>query len=257
LEVYRVDRVRLRSTGTGHERAQDLPAGRGEGQAPGWVGQRRPSSLPDDPATDLAVRLVDAHLRPCSAASATLELQLTCSNRLLPAAIPFMGGQEDRFQLPRHAVLAGAWPLGRPTPGLPPPAGSGQSWRFLGLLLMNQASLVALDAGALQDLLAIHGFADGAGAARRIRAIRRVTARPVTAVLPEPSQPRCARGLEVELALDEQHLEPGEPFLLALVLEPFLARLCPAGSFIQLRLTDRHDEPLTLRPPVPGEGATL
>ena len=60
-----------------------------------WAATRRPSALPGDSGTEVFVSLVDLNLNPNVPAVESVSFDLTCTNRDLPAQLPFGGAEGE------------------------------------------------------------------------------------------------------------------------------------------------------------------
>jgi type VI secretion system protein ImpG len=250
-EVYAIDAVRLTFPASRFRPALPVPAFYGLGRAaqkkdPGcaWHATRTRSLAEEDPGTDVALTLVDPDFQPFPAPAATLELELTCSNRNLPEAIPWNGGEleedEPAFLLAEHPLAERLRALRPPTPSQGPPARPDRLWRIIAHLCLDHLGLASLDADALRDMLELFPGAHTAAMARQIQGIAQVATRPVTTVITVDGQRHAARGLEVALTLDEDCYAGGDLLLFAAVLERFFGQLSPENGFVQLRALSRQ-----------------
>ncbi len=253
-EVYSIDRVRLTRGGsgrTGREVPPFFALGRLAGGGPAgwaWFAARERLEGGNDPGTQVSLALVDPGGHPACPEGATLELALTCSDRDLPQAIPFgfdAPGRAD-FSLVRHAPVARARPLRRPTASLGPPCGHRGHWRILAHLCMNHLSLANLDREGLQELLDLYTFA---GAARWTQGIQSVHTRAATALVQASGPPSFARGTEVVVTVDESRFEGHSLYLFASVLERFLAQARAPTGFVQVTVASQGEGILARFPP--------
>src|SRR5260370_6942453 len=93
-----------------------------EGDQCFWLAHRRTSNRPNDEGTDISLSLVDISLRPMRPDTDTLTVRTTCTNRDLPARLPF-GSEAGAFELEGTAAIKLLFPLNNPTPPLRPPPG--------------------------------------------------------------------------------------------------------------------------------------
>src|SRR3546814_6612706 len=56
-----------------------------------WYAQRKPSLRRDDDGSEMSITLVDRDMNPRVPSVDTLSIGLTCTNRDLPAALPYGG----------------------------------------------------------------------------------------------------------------------------------------------------------------------
>ncbi|MDR3719374.1 MAG: type VI secretion system baseplate subunit TssF [Bryobacteraceae bacterium] len=262
LEVHSVDEVVSVRAGT-----QDLvrfepfysfrhAAVRSGGQT-FWLTSRRPSARRDDDGSELFLSLVDLAQRPVEPDVDSLTVRLTCTNRDLPARLPF-GNVAGDFELeggaPVHAIVA----LRKPTPALRPPVGKGAFWRLISHLSLNYLSLVDEGREALQEILKLYNFTDSTSSLKQIEGIVAVTSRKQFARVNSENGITFARGTRVDLELDEENFVGGGAYLFASVLEHFLGLYVTLNSFSQLSATTRQrKEALQLWPPRAGRRVLL
>src|SRR5215216_503230 len=124
-----------------------------------WYGSRRPSLRPEDPGTEVYLTLVDLGFNPHVPATNVLTVHTTCTNRDLPAKLPF-GGKEGILEVEGAAPVSRVSCVTKPTPTLRPPLRRGAQWRLVSHLTLNHLSLV--ESGndgapdALQEILFLY-----------------------------------------------------------------------------------------------------
>jgi len=207
-----------------------------------------------DGATDVHLSLLDGSLRPSTPAVETLSLQLTCTNRDLPAQIRFSGTPGGDFDSEEVAPFVRIQCLGAPTPPRRRDPGRGAHWRLVSHLALNYLSLVEHGREALQAILELYdptgsGTArkqiDGIAGVRSARIVRNVNG-------------AVCRGLRVMIDFDRDHFVGTSPYLLAAVLDRFLGLYASINAFTQLVARMPPDEePLHVWPPRAGEQSLL
>lgn len=264
MEVYGVESVqRVRRSGRDEE-IIDVPAffglthgHGGEPAAVHWYEHRRPSTRPDDPGTELFLALVDTSLNPQAPAGETLSVEVTCTNRDLPGRLPFGGGSGD-FELESGGAVARVAVLRKPTPTVRPELRGGTQWRLISHLALNHLSIVGSGRDALLELLSLYNIDDRQATRQQIAGITAVASRPVTTRIGRPPRTAFCRGLEVEISFDEDEYVGGSAYLLALVLERFVALYASVNSFTRLIARSRQREgALAQWPPRTGEQPLL
>jgi type VI secretion system protein ImpG len=207
----------------------------------------RPDGL-FDAATDTWLSLVDEEAGPAGIAGLTVHTRGLCSNRNLPARLPFA---VDR---PRLILRDGQGPVGsivcltRPSRALRRSPGQGSGWRLISHLSLNHLSLV--DAGdgngvaSLREMLRLYlhdDLDDFEQRQRWIQGILSVSSRRVAARVGGDRGGVC-QGLEVRLELDEERFDDQASYLFSSVLERFLAAWVNLNSFTRLVSTSRQRE---------------
>jgi len=205
--------------------------------------QRRDGARTGYIGTEVFLSLVDPREAPYSTRIRQLALEVLVTNRDLPLLMP-VGGAAD-FSLAASAPVEGVRCLRgptRPRSGVP----DGEiAWRLINHLSLNYLAVTDLDreqgATALRELLTLYAdLADGEvadGLARRqALGVRRVAVAPRTRRLPVPGPIVFARGLEVQLTVDETAFAGSSAFLLGAVLEQLFGRLASMNTFTELVL---------------------
>ena len=228
-----------------------------EGQRTFWYAHRRPSPRKEDLGTEVYLSLVDLDFNPSRPDVETLTVTATCTNRDLPSRLPF-GNVEGDFQLEGPGLFTSIRCLKKPTPTLRPPMRRATQWRLISHLSLNYLSLVekADEDGpeALREILRLYDFMDSAATRRQIAGITHVGARRIFRSMPSPLGASFVRGVEVSLQFDEQQYVGSGAFLLASVLERFLALYTSINSFVQMVATTQQREGALKRwPPRAGE----
>jgi type VI secretion system protein ImpG len=210
-----------------------------------WYSSRRPSMRPDDPGTEIYLSLVDLGFNPHVPATKVLTVRATCTNRDLPARLPW-GGREGDLEVEGAAPLARVHCLTKPTPTFRPPLRRGTQWRLLSHLTLNHLSLVngpkngAPD--ALQEILFLYDLTDSLVTRRQITGINRVTSRRVVRQTGSRIGSGFVRGIETTIEFDEEQFVGSGLFLFSSVLERFLGLYTSINSFNQLIAVTRQRE---------------
>jgi type VI secretion system protein ImpG len=262
LEIYSVDSVVSTSPDTpeptvyqpfySFKHAVDL-----EQQRTFWYATRRPSDRKGDAGTEVYLSLVNLDFTPSVPPEETLTLHVTCTNRDLPARLPF-GGERGELELEAAAPISKIVCLTKPTPTIRPPLGQRAQWRVVSHLSLNYLSIADGGREPLKEILRLYDFSDSPAIREQINGIvevssRRVVGRPASM----PWNGFC-RGLEVTLQLDEEKYVGAGLFLFASVLEKFLGLYASLNSFTQLVVkTRQRKEPLKRWPPRAGEQILL
>jgi type VI secretion system protein ImpG len=226
-----------------------------------WHASRRASERKDDTGTEVYLTLMDLDFNPSLPGIDTLTVRTTCTNRDLPARLPF-GAREGDFQLEGPGIFQSIRCLKKPTPTLRPSLRRGAHWRLISHLSLNYLSLLQSENGkgpeALQEILKLYDFADSSATRRQIAGITGVSARRVFRVVGSALRTGFTRGVEISLELDEQQYVGTGVFLFATVLEHFFALYSSMNSFTQLVLTTQQREGIVHRwPPKAGEQIVL
>ena len=222
-----------------------------------WYASREASRRRHDRGTDVELTLVDLDFQPLRPDAEILSLQLTCTNRDLPQALPFggTGASQDTFKVTGHSAVKTARPLRKPTPSLSPPSKRGLQWSLISHLSLNHLALASDGPQALKEALQLCKVTDAAAVAQQIQGIAALAARPTTTRLPGRAFASLVRGVEVHVTFDETCFVGSNLYLFASVLERFFAYACPPNSFVKFRMSTLQQES-EVAPWPPRSGAT-
>ncbi|HEY7580241.1 MAG TPA: type VI secretion system baseplate subunit TssF [Acetobacteraceae bacterium] len=200
---------------------------------------RRPAA-PGVPGTEVFVAPHDPAFDPGKPADAVLSIDALCVNRDLPTDLPFGGGHPRLRLVEGAAAVAGLSAVTSATPTLRPPLREAGFWRLVSHLSLGHLSVTggAQGAAALKEVLRLYDLRDSAETRAAIEAITGISARPGTARAPGRAGSFC-RGLDVTLEFDPRPWQVGGLFLLASVLEHFLALHGTVNSFTRTRVALR------------------
>jgi type VI secretion system protein ImpG len=187
------------------------------------------------------VSLVDKALAPAAPGDDTLAIEVTCTNRDLPARLPFGGGVGD-FELEAAGAVARVAVLRKPTPTLRPDLRGGMQWRLISHLGLDHLSIVDGGRDALLEILSLYNIGDSLAGRRQIGGITAVAAKPDLARIGPPRYGAFCRGTAVEIEYDEDQYVGGSAYLLASVLERFLGLYAAVNSFTRLTARSKQRE---------------
>jgi type VI secretion system protein ImpG len=201
-----------------------------------WLARRRPSARPNDDGTDIALSLLDLNLTTADPDASVLSVKTTCTNRDLPSRLPF-GNQDSDFELEGAAPMKRIVALRKPTPPVRPPMGRSILWRLVSHLSLNYLSLVSEGKDALQEILRLYDVGRTAYSQNVIQSILNIRSRPHFARLVSEQGVSFARGMRIEMEIDEDQFTGGGAFLFAAMLERFFGLAASLNSFTQLSVT--------------------
>jgi type VI secretion system protein ImpG len=255
VEVFSVDEVAILNPQTreiiNFEPFYSFRHGR-EKQDTFWLATRRPSLRPHDEGTEVYLSLCDLTQRPLYPDSDSLTVRLTCTNRDLPARLPF-GNEDGDFELETNASLKRIIALHKPTAPIRPPMGKSVMWRLISQLSLNYLSLVENGVEALQHILELYNFTDSPVGRKIIGGLVEVKSERHFARVVSDTEISFARGTRVKLLLDEEQFVGNGVYLFASVMESFLGLYCTLNSFSQLVVTTKQrKETLREWPPRAG-----
>jgi type VI secretion system protein ImpG len=222
-----------------------------------WRASRRPSGQRDDEGTDVFLSLVDLSSRPVQPNVDTLTVRTICSNRDLPARLPF-GNESGDFELEGPLPVQRIVALLKPTDALRPPMGKDSLWRLISQLSLNYLSLVEEGREALQEILRLYNFTGSTYSEKQIAGLVSLSSRRHFARVVSEDGMAFARGTQVDMEFDEEQFVGGGVYLFAAVLEYFLGLYVSMNSFSQVRVrTRQRKEVLKQWPPRAGQKILL
>jgi type VI secretion system protein ImpG len=252
LEVWSVERVRetrasggFRSWEPFHRLTRTRPDETEEHdgkQGPaGFYGTARRAANGRIRGTDVFLLPHDPGFDPDRESDAVLSIDALCCNRDRPAALPFGGGRPALRLVEGAAVVTGISCLTAPSATLRMPLRERGFWRLISHLSLGHLSVVGGEAAAeaLREVLRLYDGRDTAESRAAIRALVSVTSSPGTARVPGARAGGFCRGLDVTLTFDEKVWATGGLFVLASVLERFLALHATVNSFVRTKVVLR------------------
>nr|WP_321983229.1 type VI secretion system baseplate subunit TssF [uncultured Lichenicoccus sp.] len=262
LEVWQVEQVReTRSDGTAtawqpfyrlHQTATESPAG-------GFYAVSRRNSVGSG-GTDLFLAPFDPRFDADGAADAVLSIDALCSNRDLPKELPFAIGRLGLRFVDGLAAVTRITCLTAPTSSLPAPLRAEGFWPLVSHLSLGHLSVVGGEtaAQALREVLRLYDLRGADDTRKDVEALLSVRSSPGVARVPGARPGAFCRGLDVVLEWDATLWAGGSLFLLASVLERFLALHATVNSFVRTRCVLRgRPETVASWPPRAGSQVLL
>ena len=237
-EVFSIDRVTSSSAAFSGKEAQFRPfysvrhhldEEGSRGRRAFWHIQRRASNKKGDDGTEVFLSFADLDFNPVDPGVETLTVHATCTNRDLPARLPF-GDTAGDFNMEIAAPVARINCLIKPTPARRPSLGGALQWRLISHLSLNYMSLVEGGEEALREILKLYDFDDSPATRQQINGIVSLQAQHVTKRI---GQSFC-RGVQVTIEFDEDKFVGTGLYLFASILERFLGQYVSVNSFSQL-----------------------
>ena len=201
-----------------------------------WLARRRPAVRPNDDGTDVSLSLIDLTLMTADPEATSLSVRTTCTNRDLPSRLPF-GNQNSDFEMEGAAAMKRIVALRKPTAPVRPALGKSVLWRLVSHLSLNYLSLVEEGKEALQEILRLYDVGRTAYSQNVIQSIIHIKSRPGFARLVSEEGISFARGLQIDMEVDEDQFSGGGAFLFAAVLERFFGLAASLNSFTRLSVT--------------------
>jgi type VI secretion system protein ImpG len=208
-----------------------------------WHHHRQPSAVSGDSGTDVYLVMTNASFEPTVPATEVVMVRATCSNRNLPADVQRTGGVDWQFQ------LAGQSPIRRITTPVEPTAAlrfdqRSSRWRLVSHLALNHLSITGGPdaAAALREVVRLYDYVGSNMTSQQIDGLASVSSQRSIAPIRDGHTRGFCRGLDVTVTFDDDKY-PGTGFyLLASVLERFLAQYASINSFTRLVARSKQRE---------------
>jgi type VI secretion system protein ImpG len=198
-----------------------------------WVLRRDETLAEKSPGYETQISIVDIDFDPAAVETQTLNLELTCSNRDLPASLPYGQPGGDLFMEGGSNVRAISF-LRKPTLTYRFESGRGAHWRLISHLTLNHLSLAHGGIDAFREMLALYDLPRSPSSQRQIGGIASIEQRTASAWMAGNPFTCLVRGVEVRLAIDEEAFVGSGIHAFAHIIERFLALYVHANSFTQL-----------------------
>jgi type VI secretion system protein ImpG len=186
------------------------------------------------------VAIVDAAEAPYRHGLRQLGLNVWCTNRDLPLAMPLGVGKTD-FILDNGGPLQAIRVLAGPSQPFPSFAEGSVAWRLINQLSLNYLSLIDNDAGqgpghgalALRELLSLYCHPLDSIGQRQVEGVRSITSKTITRRMPTPGPITFGRGLQIAVTMDDAAFEGAGAFVLGAVLSHFFAQYVSINAFTE------------------------
>lgn len=199
------------------------------------------SYVDDDPEANYAmeISLVDSTLDPHRAETNTLSLDLLCTNRDLPAQLPFGVADGDLF-IDGGSLAKSIQLLRKPTQTFRFPRGRGAQWRLISLLSLNHLSLSGQGVDAIKEILTLYDITRASQNSRQVSGIIAIAQQPAMARISGNPFPSFLRGVGIRLVVDESHYAGIGLFMFAQILDHFFGLYVQTNSFTQLSIISKQ-----------------
>jgi type VI secretion system protein ImpG len=197
--------------------------------------RRQPTASPAGSEVYLAPH--DPDFDPNGAGGAVLSVDALCFNRDLPAELPFGGGHPELRPVEPLPTITRVNCLVAPIQVLRPPLREQRFWRLVSHLSLGHLSVVGGEDGAvaLREVLRLYDLRDSPETRAAIDALVGVTSAPGSARAPGGRGGAFCRGLDVTIEFEPTAWQTSGLYLLASVLDRFLALHATVNSFVRTR----------------------
>jgi type VI secretion system protein ImpG len=198
-----------------------------------WVMRRDEVIARKSPGHETEISIVDIDFDPGAIETDTLSLELTCTNRDLPAQLSYGQSGGDLF-LEGGASVRAIHFLRKPTMSHRFECGRAAHWRLISHLSLNHLSLADGGLEAFQEMLTLYDLPRSPTSQRQIGGIVGIAHKAANAWLPGNPFACLVRGIEVRLTIAEDAFVGSGIDAFAHIVERFLGLYVHANSFTQL-----------------------
>jgi len=218
-----------------------------------WMARRNDLVALHSPGYETEISLVDNNLNVVASQKEILSLELTCTNRDLPAQLAFGLPQGDLTQESGKGKQK-IQLLKKPTRSLHFERGRAMQWRLISHLSLNHLSLTQNGLPALKEMLLLYDLPATAVSARQIEGLVALEHKPAMQWLPGKPFASFVRGIEIRLTINEDHFVGSSLHGFIRVLDHFFGLYVHVNSFIQLVIiSKRSSEEFCRCPPRSGD----
>nr|WP_315222600.1 type VI secretion system baseplate subunit TssF [uncultured Duganella sp.] len=211
-----------------------------------WVMRRDEVIARKSPGYETEISIVDIDFDPAAIETDTLSLELTCTNRDLPASLTYGMRGGDLFLEGGSSVRSITF-LRRPTDSHRFERGRGAHWRLISHLSLNHLSLAGSGVDAFQEMLTLYDLPRSPTSQRQIRGIHAIGSKAANHWLPGNPFACLVRGTEVSITIDEEAFVGSGIHAFTHIVERFLGLYVHANSFTQLVVVSKKSGEELLR----------
>lgn len=239
-ELYSVDAARLVTGNGANQRVADLQPfygpHHGQGQSGGyWLLRRDDITADCEPGREIRMTIVDDEMQPKIPGAQTLSVDVTCSNRDMPALLPYGAVDGD---LHANGILESS-PirfLRKPTPSRRFPADGRAHWRLVAHLALNQRTLSDLGLVEIRKMLNLYDLPHSPATQRQISGIVGLSSKTVHEWVKGGRRAALMAGLDIRLTVDESAYVGNGLHVFAQLLDRFFALYGQINVFTRLTL---------------------
>jgi len=211
-----------------------------------WLARRDEQVAAISPGHETRLSLIDPQWQQrigsadeASEGAATISIRLLCSNRDLPAQLP--------YGLPQGDLQAEDVPDGvpirflrKPTPSYRPQAGKEAHWRLISHLSLNYSGLTQAGLGEFQTMLGLYDLPASATTQRLIEGITGLAHGSTRDWMPTAPFPTLMPGIAIRMTLDEQAFAGCSLAVFAQVFQRYFAMNSQLNCFSRLSLVSQR-----------------
>ncbi|KVD76793.1 type VI secretion protein [Burkholderia sp. ABCPW 14] len=204
-----------------------------------WFARRDDNVARKSPGYETEISVVDIDFEPGAPQTDTLSLDLTCTNRDLPAALATGLDGGDLF-IEGDAQSGPIALLRRPTPSARFERGRAAHWRLVSHLALNHVSLAEEGLTALKEVLVLYDLRRSAVSTRHIDGIVGIEQKGAVQWLPGKPFATFVRGVEIRLMIDDEHFVGSSLATFVRMIDAFFGLYVHLNSFVQLIVVSKR-----------------
>jgi type VI secretion system protein ImpG len=218
-----------------------------------WHLERRLSGRKEDEGTEIYLSFTDLEFNPADPGVDVLIVHVTCTNRDLPARLPF-GDPSGDFDMEVAAPVSQITCVLKPTPTRRSSLGGALQWRLISHLSLNYLSILEGGQDALKEILRLYDFDNSPVTRQQIEGIVSLASEHVTKRIDRS----FCRGVRVTVDFNEDKFVGSGLYLFSSILERFLGLYVSVNAFSQLvARTTQRKEAFKVWPPRAGNRVLL
>lgn len=203
-----------------------------------WVNRRVPALRPGMEGSDMYLSFVDFAFTPIVPPNETIFAHVWCTNRFLAPQIPAGGKLESEEAFPILQIVC----LQRPIPPVHAPRDGETLWKLISQLSVDYLSLASGQEAAQALKEALRLFSERVSDySLGLDAIHSLSCESTVYRVGQQAWRGFVKGLRVHLEVENPQRGEHSTFLLARVLQEYLAQKVSINSFVELILYNRQE----------------
>jgi type VI secretion system protein ImpG len=198
------------------------------------------------PGYETEITIVDVDFNPAKPETNTLSINLTCTNRDIPSMLSYGMSGGDLF-LEGGALVKQITFLRKPTATHRFERGRGAHWRLISHLSLNHLSLGQKGIEAFQETLRLYDLPRSAINEKILSGVVAIDHQSTSKWLAGKPFSCLARGIEINLTIEEENFVGSGLHVFANILDRFFALYVHINSFTQISLKSRKSGEILLK----------
>jgi type VI secretion system protein ImpG len=252
-EVYSIDSVKLvKQTPQGESVTEVKPfyslkhGATSDKHGRYWVMRRDELIGQKSPGYETELSIVDVDFNPAKPETDTLSIDLTCTNRDIPSMLSYGLSGGDLF-LEGGALVKQISFLRKPSYSYRFERGRGSHWRLISHLSLNHLSLAHKGIEAFQETMRLYDLPRSPINEKILAGIIDIEHQPISKWLAGKPFASLARGVGIELTIDEDNFVGSGLHVFSNIMDRFFALYVHINSFTQVGLKSKKSGEVLLQ----------